>query len=98
MMSPMEAYLRLLPPRTLMHWTLRAPELSATSNTVLIESRTSLILRLGLCLSRPFQDSTHPPALVPTQGPTLHDHHSIPYLTLVFLVVSLHAAPTLKIF
>jgi hypothetical protein len=26
----------LLPPRTLMHWTLRAPELSATSNTVLI--------------------------------------------------------------
>ena len=31
MMSPMEAYFRLLPPRTLMHWTRRAPELSATS-------------------------------------------------------------------
>src|SRR6185369_1399190 len=34
MTSPMDAYFRLLPPRTLMHSTLRAPELSATSSTV----------------------------------------------------------------
>ena len=32
MMSPIEAYLRLEPPSTLMHMTRLAPELSATSS------------------------------------------------------------------
>src|SRR5215212_9471682 len=36
MMSPTDAYLRLEPPRTLMHITRRAPELSATSRFVCI--------------------------------------------------------------
>src|ERR1700732_593603 len=36
MTSPMVAYLRLLPPSTLMHMTRRAPELSATSRLVCI--------------------------------------------------------------
>src|SRR5208283_3022426 len=36
MMSPIEAYLRFEPPRTLMHITRRAPELSATSRLVCI--------------------------------------------------------------
>src|SRR5260370_17562478 len=34
--SPMVAYFRLEPPSTLMHMTLRAPELSATSSLVCI--------------------------------------------------------------
>src|SRR5437879_2853890 len=34
--SPTVAYLRLEPPSTLMHWTRRAPELSATSRLVCI--------------------------------------------------------------
>src|SRR6266851_3330635 len=34
--SPMVAYFRLEPPNTLMHMTLRAPELSATSSLVCI--------------------------------------------------------------
>ena len=34
--SPMVAYLRFEPPSTLMHWTRRAPELSATSRFVSI--------------------------------------------------------------
>ncbi|SVE55767.1 uncharacterized protein METZ01_LOCUS508621, partial [marine metagenome] len=33
-LSPIEAYLRLDPPRTLIHSTLRAPVLSATFNSV----------------------------------------------------------------
>src|SRR3954470_15555521 len=36
MMSPTEAYFRFEPPRTLMHMTRRAPELSATSRFVCI--------------------------------------------------------------
>src|ERR1700694_2182512 len=36
MTSPMVAYFRLEPPSTLMHMTLRAPELSATSSLVCI--------------------------------------------------------------
>jgi hypothetical protein len=36
MMSPMLAYLRREPPSTLMHWTVLAPELSATSRLVRI--------------------------------------------------------------
>jgi hypothetical protein len=36
MMSPTDAYLRFEPPRTLMHITRRAPELSATSKFVCI--------------------------------------------------------------
>src|ERR1700719_4089375 len=36
MTSPMVAYFRLDPPSTLMHMTLRAPELSATSSLVCI--------------------------------------------------------------
>jgi hypothetical protein len=36
MISPTEAYLRFEPPRTLMHITRRAPELSATSRFVCI--------------------------------------------------------------
>src|SRR5215469_15853628 len=36
MTSPTEAYFRLEPPSTLMHWTRRAPELSATSRLVCI--------------------------------------------------------------
>ena len=36
MVSPMVAYLRFDPPSTLMHWTRRAPELSATSRFVSI--------------------------------------------------------------
>src|SRR5882672_4035030 len=36
MVSPTSAYLRFEPPRTLMHMTRRAPELSATSSSVVI--------------------------------------------------------------
>src|SRR6202008_2717186 len=36
MVSPTSAYLRREPPRTLMHMTRRAPELSATSSSVVI--------------------------------------------------------------
>jgi len=36
MVSPIEAYFRFDPPSTLMHWTRRAPELSATSRLVCI--------------------------------------------------------------
>src|SRR5215468_9402892 len=43
MMSPTEAYFRLLPPRTLMQRTLRAPLLSATSRTL-----STWIIRVSL--------------------------------------------------
>src|SRR5689334_1966958 len=46
--SPTVAYLRLEPPSTLMHWTRRAPELSATSRLVCIWIIGALLLRRGL--------------------------------------------------
>src|ERR1700756_2155155 len=47
MTSPTVAYLRLEPPSTLMHWTRRAPELSATSRLVCIWIIGALLLRRG---------------------------------------------------
>src|SRR5215472_12643606 len=48
MTSPTEAYFRFEPPSTLMHWTRRAPELSATSRLVCIWIMGALLLRRGL--------------------------------------------------
>src|ERR1700730_12910157 len=45
--SPTVAYLRLEPPSTLMHWTRRAPELSATSRLVCIWIIGALLLGRG---------------------------------------------------
>src|SRR5262245_63734234 len=56
MVSPMVAYLRFDPPSTLMHWTRRAPELSATSRLVSI-----WIIALFLSKPRP-QADLHPSA------------------------------------
>src|SRR3954471_13200809 len=67
MMSPTEAYLRFEPPRTLMHMTRRAPELSETSRFVCIWIM-ALILSLfqtGFRLSRTTPDGDlASPALV----------------------------------
>src|SRR6185437_9514288 len=45
MVSPIPAYFRFDPPSTLMHWTRRAPELSATSRLVCIWIMTRLSRR-----------------------------------------------------
>ena len=51
--SPMVAYLRFEPPSTLMHWTRRAPELSATSRFVSIWIIAHVLLSLAACRNRP---------------------------------------------
>src|SRR5271157_1545789 len=83
MMSPMRAYLRRVPPRTLMHCTSFAPLLSATFRSVFI-----CIMAVPRLL-RLLDDLHQPPALFPAERPGLHHAHRVPDPALVLLVVRL---------
>src|SRR5579862_4807704 len=95
MVSPTSAYLRREPPSTLMHITRRAPELSATSSSVVISIMTS-----GSCaalLRAPASD--HCPGLQLREWPAFADAHHIAHLefpVLVVRVVLLRAAHRLS--
>src|SRR5215510_11222338 len=82
--SPTDAYLRRVPPSTRTHRTRRAPELSATSRMV----STWIILcsfhSLNHCR---FNDVLYAPALVPAEGPRLHNRHLVPDVTAVVRVM-----------
>src|SRR5262249_58092220 len=87
--SPIVAYLRFEPPRTLMHMTRRAPELSATSRLVCIwimtpSSRTSRALRSHDLLLFALH---HFPALELGQRAALLDPDEVADVVLVDLVV-----------
>src|SRR5690349_20255315 len=74
MMSPMLAYFRFEPPSTLMQNTFLAPELSATSSTLVIW----IMVDLPSLLARPaLEHLDHPPALVLAGGPGLGDAHPV---------------------
>src|SRR6185436_10627253 len=90
MMSPIEAYLRREPPSTLMHCTRRAPELSATSRMVRIWIMTSSSSSLRVSgLDRPFDQTSHRPALLARERLVLADLDEIASLELALLVVRL---------
>src|SRR6202167_4348293 len=86
--SPMVAYLRLLPPSTLMHMTRRAPELSATSRLVCIwimgypNLFFSAVRLRGLLLLAAHDR----PAFELGNRPMLFDPHDVADLELVLLV------------
>src|SRR5262249_9875394 len=80
MMSPRPAYLRRDPPSTLMHFTMRAPELSATSRWV-------VTWIMGLLLHRARHEARHEPALVARDRAVLLDLDAVVDLVLVGLVV-----------
>src|SRR5258707_8082577 len=82
MTSPTDAYLRLEPPSTLMHCTLRAPELSATSRFVCIWIMTPF--SSGLLGSG--RGNNLPPLRL-GQRPTFLDHHGVANLGCVRLVM-----------
>src|SRR5262245_47803085 len=84
MMSPRPAYFRREPPSTLMHLTMRAPELSAISRFV-------VTWIMGLLLHRARDQPGHEPALVTRDRPVLLDLNAIADLVLVRLVVRLVA-------
>src|SRR5262244_4029863 len=71
MTSPTVAYLRFEPPSTLMHWTRRAPELSATSRFVCIWIMGAIPLargRLGVADDLPALALGDRPALANPHG------------------------------
>src|SRR5690242_17009704 len=76
MMSPRPAYLRREPPSTLMHLTMRAPELSATSRCV-------VTWIMGLLLHRARDEARYQPALVARDGAVLLDLDAVADLELV---------------
>src|SRR5262245_49111094 len=76
--SPTDAYLRLDPPRTLMHMTFLAPELSATSRIVCI---WTMVAR-SLSLLRLLDELDHAPTLVPRERARLDDLHRVARLHL----------------
>src|SRR5882724_6227662 len=77
MTSPIEAYRRREPPSTLMHNTLRAPELSATSN-MLSACTIDQVLRLRrLELHRFVDHAAESPPFVAAERPALDDRHAI---------------------
>src|SRR5690242_17798135 len=82
--SPRPAYLRREPPRTLMHFTMRAPELSATS-------RWLVTWIMGLLLHRAGDELRHEPALLARDRAVLLDLDAVAHLVLVRLVVRLVA-------
>src|SRR6202050_1338858 len=86
--SPMVAYLRLLPPSTLMHMTRRAPELSATSRLDCIwimgyPLNSSLSRALGSFLLAAHDR----PALKLGNRPVLFDPHQVADLEFILLIV-----------
>src|ERR1700730_3719357 len=89
--SPMVAYFRLEPPSTLMHMTLRAPELSATSSLVCI-CIIMVLSQLFLCssLSADFLllfTLDHFPPLQLRQRAALLDPDQVAHREFVLLVV-----------
>src|SRR4051812_24351959 len=81
-----------------MHKTLRAPELSATSNMLSactiarsVSPAPCVTARAQASDLRPLQDLTEPPALVAAERPRLGDQHAVADLTLVAFVVDLVA-------
>src|ERR1700686_2953427 len=91
MTSPMVAYFRLEPPSTLMHMTLRAPELSATSSLVCIWI-IMVLSQLFLCASRSADflllfALDHFPPLQFRQRAALLDPDEVAHRELVLLVV-----------
>src|SRR5687767_5732199 len=82
MMSPIEAYLRLEPPSTLMQSSFFAPELSATSS---VDS----IWIMDLDLLRALDEADDAPALVARGRTRLDDLDLVARLELVLLVVRL---------
>src|SRR5229473_8253586 len=89
MVSPTSAYLRFEPPRTLMHMTRRAPELSATSRLVCIwimtpSSRASRALRSHDLLLFALH---HFPPLELGQRAALLDPDEVAHVVFVGLVV-----------
>src|SRR4029453_11012558 len=84
--SPIEAYLRLEPPSTLMHWTRLAPELSATSRLVCI-CIMAFALNLEWPLRRRLLARQHRPPLLLGDRRTLLDPHHFAHLELVLLVM-----------
>src|SRR6478672_10665678 len=90
MTSPRPAYLRREPPRTLMHCTRRAPELSATSRMVRIWIMTSSSSSLReSSLDRPLDQTRHRPALLARDRLVLADLDEIASLELALFVVRL---------
>src|ERR1700687_332251 len=100
MMSPSDAYLRRLPPSTLMHSTLRAPELSATSKTVSDCTMSHPTGQTRRCTPshRLFEDGAHRPAFVAAERPRLGDQDAIAYDAAVVFVMRLHLRPARSIF
>src|SRR5215468_3252468 len=85
MTSPTVAVLRFEPPSTLMHWTRRAPELSATSRLVCIWIMGSASCA-GRCARRA-ERAQHDPALALGDRLALLDAHGVAGLEGVILVV-----------
>src|SRR5262245_17852808 len=90
MMSPRPAYFRREPPSTLMHLTMRAPELSAISRLV-------VTWIMGLLLHRARDQAGDEPALVVRDRPVLLDLDAIADLVPVRLVVRLVAVPAANV-
>src|SRR6266478_8774229 len=90
--SPTPAVLRFEPPITLMHWTRRAPELSATSRFVCIWIMTP---PSSCKFPRPLRSHSlllapnHLPAFELGQWPALFDPHDVVDLVLVGLIVGI---------
>src|SRR5215470_8635814 len=78
MTSPIEAYFRFEPPSTLMHMTFLAPELSATSRTVVIWTMAVSLRLLGS-----LDHSLDAPAFLARQRTGLNDLHAIASTCLV---------------
>src|SRR4029077_17942621 len=78
MVSPTSAYLLREPPRTLMHMTRRAPELSATSSSVVIgimaPGARAALLRANT--------ANHFPGFQSGQRPAFTDAHHVAHLEL----------------
>src|SRR5215472_17143155 len=83
MVSPTSAYLRREPPSTLMHMTRRAPELSATSSSVVIwimvSGSRAALLRADA--------SDHFPGLQLRERPAFADAHHVAHLEFPVLVM-----------
>src|SRR5512139_705783 len=100
MMSPSDAYLRRVPPSTLMHSTLRAPELSATSNTV---SDCTMSVHTGPTRRRAsshclFENRAHGPALVAAERARFRDEHAVPDAAAILFIVRFHFAASAQVF
>src|SRR5256885_16210633 len=85
--SPMVAYRRRVPPSTLMHRTVLAPELSATLRRL----SCWIIASPG-----PFEDFDDPPPLELRGGAGLLDAHPVALLEVVDLVVGVEPGRALE--